>query len=59
MSDRMQIVLNALDAATTPAMPFPVDFLKAMPAFFGNGSNINGMQTDTFGISPEGDGDRY
>lgn len=52
-------VLSALDEATTPALPFPCDFLEAMPGFFGNGSHINGLQTEVFGVSPEGDADRY
>lgn len=52
-------ILSALDAATVPTMPFPVDFLDNMPGFFGNGSNIDGLQTSVFGMSPEGDSDRY
>ncbi len=50
---------TALDEATAPSLPFPVDFLNAMPGFFGNGANINGLQTEVFGISPENDADRY
>lgn len=49
----------ALEAATTPTLPFPCGFLQAMSGFFGNGSNINGLQTDVFAVSPEGDADRY
>ena len=52
-------VTSALAEATTPTMPFPVDFNQAMTGFFGNGANINGLQTDVFGISPEGDADRH
>ncbi|MEM9454248.1 MAG: aldo/keto reductase [Myxococcota bacterium] len=48
-----------LDEATKPALPFPYDFLRAMPGFFGNGANINGLQTSEVGFSPEGDDDRY
>lgn len=50
---------KALDEATTPALPFPHGFLENMAGFFGNGSNINGVQTAESEISPEGDDDRY
>ncbi|MCG8556392.1 MAG: aldo/keto reductase [Proteobacteria bacterium] len=50
---------EALQSATAPSLPFPCDFLNMMPGFFGNGAHINGLQTDVFGISPEGDADRY
>ena len=52
-------VAAKLDEATQPTLPFPIPFLQAMPGFFGNGAHINGLQTDVFGISPEGDADRY
>ena len=51
--------LAALEAATSPSLPFPCDFLSAMAGFFANGANINGLQTEVFGLSPEGDADRY
>ena len=51
--------VQALDEATTPTLPFPCGFLDFAPAFYANGATINGLQTDNFGISPEGDADRY
>jgi len=51
--------LAALDAATTPPLPFPCGFLENMSSFWGNGSTINGLETAEFGISPESDSDRY
>lgn len=48
-----------LSKMTAPRLPFPCDFLKAMPPFFANGTSINGLKTNEFQISPEGDHDRY
>lgn len=52
-------VAARLDAATTPVLPFPCDFLTFSTGFYGGGSNINGLQTQAFPMSPEGDQDRY
>lgn len=52
-------VATALDEATTPALPFPCDFLKAMPGFYGGGSHIDGLQTTAPPFLPDGDEDRY
>ena len=51
--------LRALDEATKPTLPFPCDFVANMTGFYGNGANINGVQTAEFPISPAGDDDRY
>ncbi|MFC1642693.1 aldo/keto reductase [Myxococcota bacterium] len=52
-------IIAALDRATTPTLPFPCDFVRAMSGFYGNGTNINGLQTEVFAMSPAGDSDRY
>ncbi len=52
-------VVRALDEASTPTLPFPVDFLGAMSGFYGAGTTINGRQTQLFEMAPEGDDDRY
>ncbi|MEM9192220.1 MAG: aldo/keto reductase [Myxococcota bacterium] len=52
-------ILTKLDEATTPSLPFPSGFLENMAGFFGNGANIDGVQTAEFPMSPEGDTDRY
>jgi len=54
-----QDCLDALDAATTPTLPFPCGFLQGTAAFAGNGSTINGTPGVVFPASPEGDHDRY
>ena len=51
--------VQALDEATAPILPFPCGFLSAMAGFYGAGTHINGRQTEVFGLSPEGDSDRY
>jgi aryl-alcohol dehydrogenase-like predicted oxidoreductase len=52
-------ILEALDQASAPTLPFPIPFLTAMSGFWGNGSQINGRQTSEFELSPRGDSDRY
>jgi len=52
-------VVQRLDEATAPSLPFPVEFLRNMGAFFANGTTINGRPFDVFPMSPEGDDDRY
>ncbi len=51
--------VETLDALTDPSLPFPINFLRNMSAFYANGSTINGRETEVFAISPEGDDDRY
>jgi aryl-alcohol dehydrogenase-like predicted oxidoreductase len=54
-----ETILAKLDEATTPTLPFPCGFLQNMSTFFANGSTINGRATEPFGLSPEGDADRF
>jgi aryl-alcohol dehydrogenase-like predicted oxidoreductase len=54
-----EAIVTQLNEATAPALPFPIEFLRAMPGFYGNGATINGRQTDVFPASPAGDDDRY
>ena len=52
-------ILQRLDEATTPTLPFPIPFVENMGAFSANGATINGRPSEHFGMSPEGDADRY
>lgn len=52
-------ILQRLDEATTPTLPFPINFVNNMDSFYANGTTINGRSSDFFGMSPEGDADRY
>ena len=52
-------VARALKRASTPKLPFPIPFCRAMPAFYANGSTINGRAAPEFPLSPEGPADRH
>ena len=48
-----------LDEVTTPALPFPINFVNNMGPFFGNGTTINGETHEVFPLSPESDKERH
>ena len=54
-----QSIADRLEEATAPVLPFPCNFLRNMSSFYANGCTINGRETAPFGLSPEGDADRY
>lgn len=49
----------ALDAATTPALPFPTDMLSAVPAFAYGGTIINGQASKAWSQAPQNDSERF
>lgn len=51
--------IAALERATEPNLPFPIRFLQNLPGFYGNGTRINGRQTQVFEASPRSDEERY
>lgn len=49
----------ALDKATTPAFPFPVDMLSMVPAFAYGGTTINGEASKAWAQAPQNDSERF
>jgi len=48
-----------LDALSEPLLNFPHDFINFARTAIQNGTTINGIQTEPWKLSPEGDQDRY
>src|SRR5262249_13989060 len=51
--------IEALDKATTPALPFPTDMLAAVPMFAFGGTTINGQSSTPWPQAPQNDGERF
>jgi hypothetical protein len=49
----------ALDKASTPSLPFPVDMLAAVPAFAYGGTTINGQPSKAWAEAPQNDSERF
>jgi hypothetical protein len=49
----------ALDKASTPTLPFPVDMLSAVPAFAYGGTTINGQPSKAWAQAPQNDSERF
>lgn len=49
----------ALDKASTPTLPFPVDMLSAVPAFAYGGTTINGQPSKVWAQAPKNDSERF
>ena len=49
----------ALDQASTPTLPFPVDMLSAVPAFAFGGTTINGQASKAWAQAPQNDSERF
>jgi aryl-alcohol dehydrogenase-like predicted oxidoreductase len=49
----------ALDTASTPILPFPVDMLSAVPAFAYGGTTINGQPSKAWPQAPRDDNERF
>lgn len=51
--------VKALDAATTPHLPFPTDMLGAVPTFAFGGTTINGEPSQRWAMVPQNDDERF
>jgi len=51
--------VKALDDASTPTLPFPVDMLGAVPMFAFGGTTINGQASTPWVAAPQNDGERF
>ncbi|HEY1958239.1 MAG TPA: aldo/keto reductase [Polyangiaceae bacterium] len=51
--------LAALDEATKPSLPFPVNMLSAVPAFAYGGTTINGQPSQAWPQAPKNDAERF
>ena len=51
--------IAALDKASTPALPFPVDMLSMVPAFSYGGTTINGQPSKAWAQAPQNDSERF
>jgi hypothetical protein len=51
--------VQALDKATTPALPFPTDMLAFVPTFAFGGTTINGQPSQAWPQAPQKDDERY
>ena len=49
----------ALDKASAPALPFPVDMLAMVPAFAYGGTTINGQPSKAWAQAPKDDSERF
>jgi len=49
----------ALDAASTPTLPFPVNMLSAVPSFAYGGTTINGQASQAWSQAPQKDSERF
>jgi aryl-alcohol dehydrogenase-like predicted oxidoreductase len=49
----------ALDAASTPSLPFPIDMLSAVPTFAYGGTTINGQASAAWAQAPQNDSERF
>lgn len=49
----------ALDAASTPTLPFPVHMLSAVPSFAYGGTTINGQPSQAWSQAPQNDRERF
>ncbi len=49
----------ALDAASTPTLPFPVNMLSAVPSFAYGGTTINGQGSQAWSQAPQKDSERF
>ncbi len=51
--------IEALDKASTPSLPFPVDMLTMVPAFVFGGTTINGQASKAWPQAPQSDAERF
>jgi len=51
--------VEALDKATTPALPFPTDMIGAVPTFTFGGTTVNGQRSVPWSQAPQTDGERF
>jgi aryl-alcohol dehydrogenase-like predicted oxidoreductase len=51
--------VDALDAASKPSLPFPMDMIGAVPMFAWGGTTINGQSSPTFPNAPQNDSERF
>jgi aryl-alcohol dehydrogenase-like predicted oxidoreductase len=51
--------VQALDRATTPALPFPTDMLAAVPTFAFGGTTIDGQPSQPWSQAPQSDAERF
>jgi aryl-alcohol dehydrogenase-like predicted oxidoreductase len=49
----------ALDKASAPTLPFPVDMLSMVPAFAYGGTTINGQPSKAWAQAPQSDSERF
>ena len=49
----------ALDKASAPTLPFPVDMLSMVPAFAYGGTTINGQPSKAWPQAPQDDSERF
>jgi aryl-alcohol dehydrogenase-like predicted oxidoreductase len=49
----------ALDALTTPQLPFPIEFLRQAPALHAGGTTVNGEPSQLHPFGPTKKGDHY
>jgi len=49
----------ALDKASTPTLPFPVEMLPMVPSFTFGGTTINGQPSQAWTQAPQNDGERF
>jgi aryl-alcohol dehydrogenase-like predicted oxidoreductase len=49
----------ALDKATTPTLPFPVDMISMIPTFAYGGTTINGQAAAAWPLAPRSDSERF
>jgi hypothetical protein len=50
---------RALDAVSTPQLPFPITFLQHAPGVYGGGTTINGQASQPSPVMPQRRGDHY
>ncbi|GAC1352880.1 MAG: hypothetical protein NVS3B20_17660 [Polyangiales bacterium] len=49
----------ALDKASTPTLPFPVDMIAMVPAFAYGGTTINGQPSKAWAQAHQDDSERF
>jgi aryl-alcohol dehydrogenase-like predicted oxidoreductase len=49
----------ALDEATTPTLPFPVDQMAALSTFAFGGTTINGQSSKAWAMAPQNESERF
>jgi aryl-alcohol dehydrogenase-like predicted oxidoreductase len=49
----------ALDAASTPQLPFPIGFLRMAPGVYAGGTTINGEPSQIVGVLPQRRGEHH